>query len=93
MFSEFSCSLCSLLQADEGRREEVHSTPGKEQAVVLYVQANEGRREEAHSTPGEEQAVVLYVLCCRRMKADVKKHIRLPEKSKQLFFMYIVAGE
>jgi hypothetical protein len=68
MFSEFSCSLCSLLQADESRR------------------------EEAHSTPGVERAVVLYVLFCRRMKADVKKHIRLPEKSEQLFFMFFVAG-
>jgi hypothetical protein len=59
---------------------------------LLFAPADEGRREEAHSTHGEEQAVtslnlvVLYVLCCRRIKADVKKHIRLPEKSKQLLF-------
>ncbi len=33
------------------------------------------------------------MLFCRRMKADVKKHIRLPEKSEQLFFMFFVVGE
>ncbi len=35
LFSKYNCSLCSLLQADEGRREEAHSTPGEERAGSL----------------------------------------------------------
>ncbi len=57
LFSEFSCSLCSLLQADESRREAAHSTPGEERAVSFL------------------NLVVPFALCCRRMKADFKKHI------------------
>jgi hypothetical protein len=58
-----------------------------------------GRIEEAHLTLKEEgtvsllkertcslNLVVLYAVSCRRMKADVKKHIRLPEKSEQVLF-------
>ena len=60
--SEFSCSLCSLLQADEGRCEEAHSTPGELRrasscSLCSLLQADEGRREEVHLTPGEERAV------------------------------------
>jgi hypothetical protein len=64
-FSEFSCSLCSLLQADEGRREEAHWTLEEEGTVFLLKDL----------TCSSLNLVVLYALCCRRMKADVKKHI------------------
>jgi hypothetical protein len=68
-----------LLQADEGRREEAHLTLEEEGTVFLL-------KDLKDLTCSSLNLVVLYALCCRRMKADVMKHIRLPEKSEQLLF-------
>jgi len=69
-----------------------------------------GRSEEAYLTLEEEGTVSLlkertcslnlvvpFALCCWRMKADVKKHIQLPEKSSffsefSCYLLFVASG-
>jgi hypothetical protein len=69
-----------------------------EQLFSLFFVAGRWRQTWRSTFDSQRRAVsflnlvVIFALCCRRMKADVKKHIRLPEKSEQLFPLLFVAG-